>query len=618
MDIIFFWKSSLRNQGIPLSGKYHISFNADKNILKIKRNDQYVYEFWGRNIHDCFVIVGENGAGKTALANDIMDVVKNVKLNNEKYEACIIVFEKQDTRELFIYHSPKIQNIKIQAENIRFKIGSDFWVKNYEVAYFHNALNENDYLAEKRCGFDFSIGNLIKRYAERTVGMHYDSLEKDKIINFYEQNDYKIICFLYEYALQNDLKIPFPRPQYIDIQIIDTSYNEEYIIEQLRTFNYSAKRFSRFISLGLKNIITIYGNTWINNTIRSLLLNCMKEFCVPKIASRDETHESAEQFLNACDVLMHTEKMKKISIYECVNMIIQKLRENFNTDIIYVDIVEEFICWLKENEKRIREVEDIFGSLRIEISEETHEFVKNLIELYSTVSTTFPFYSFYFGVSTGEYSFLSIFANLYLIKKQISEYIERKKGKTSILLIFDEADLSLHPKWQRMYMKWLTYFCERLFCESYVKIIVTTHSPILLSDFPANSILYLKKDEEELIYYQEKRPTFACNIHTLFLNSFFLEEYGTIGAFAEDKINRIAYHISEEEYDEDTEKIIEYIGEGIIKKKLQEALSLNYKMNRKKVSKKDQEIIKKTLEQLEEQRQQLEKLIVNLKRTIND
>lgn len=186
-----------------------------------------------------------------------------------------------------------------------------------------------------------------------------------------------------------------------------------------------------------------------------------------------------------------------------------------------------------------------------------------------------------------------------------------------MLLIFDEADLSLHPKWQRMFMKWLTDFCEHIFKDISIKIIVTTHSPILLSDFPGNSVLYIKKCDNKTIFSNsDQKNTFGCNIHSLFLNSFFLENYGTMGALAEEKINKIAEKINKGEIEQESlvelEKTINYIGEGIIKSKLE--VALREKRQKKKIVADEAEktVIQETVLQLRRQKIHLEQMIANL------
>lgn len=51
MDIIFLWSSelnSVQNNGVILSGKYDVSFNLAKKSIAIKRNQEYVRNFWGK------------------------------------------------------------------------------------------------------------------------------------------------------------------------------------------------------------------------------------------------------------------------------------------------------------------------------------------------------------------------------------------------------------------------------------------------------------------------------------------------------------------------------------------------------------------------------------------
>lgn len=51
MDIIFLWNLELNNgqsNGVTLSGKYDVSFNLAKKSISIKRNREYVRNFWGK------------------------------------------------------------------------------------------------------------------------------------------------------------------------------------------------------------------------------------------------------------------------------------------------------------------------------------------------------------------------------------------------------------------------------------------------------------------------------------------------------------------------------------------------------------------------------------------
>ena len=66
-------------------------------------------------------------------------------------------------------------------------------------------------------------------------------------------------------------------------------------------------------------------------------------------------------------------------------------------------------------------------------------------------------------------------------------------------------------------------------------VILTTHSPFLISDLPRDNIIFLENGKQvEGI----KKQTFGANIHTLLSDSFFMED-GLMGEFAYGKINDI-------------------------------------------------------------------------------
>lgn len=637
MDIIFFWNSDLgteENSGASLSGKYKIYFNLAKKFMKIECIKSYVQGFWGNNVLDCFAIVGENGSGKTMLANSIMYTIRDIKAGLSGAGSYLILFEVSGL--LYYMCSEDLVGIKFEIQEDLLpltKINGDEFLKNYNIAYFHNALSDIDYLAQGRCHYDFSLGHQISRHRRTTYEMHYDDLNRDSVMNFYGNEDFRIITFLYDYAIYKPLNIDFPVPKKIRISVADSYYNEEDILGRakgLRVNQGEEEKLSADIhqfSCGVANIIEAYGKTWITMTIKRLLFNMLKELCIPDTTPTKITYEH-ESFFSACKILNDTSKLKKTELFQCINGIIDKLRSDMAEDINCIDNFGSFVQWLEANHEQICEYEDrATVELLIPVQEDSERFVSELIKSYSKVNFAFPFYRFSFGVSTGEYFFLSTFSNLYsMVKKEenrinVYDYVKVSNRIDGVLLIFDEIDMSLHPRWQRMFMKWLTNFCEELFKGISVKLIVTTHSPILLSDFPGNSVLYLRKYNNRMILDYNGMKTFGCNIHSMFLNSFFLEDYGTMGAFAEDKINEVAQLIYEREVNSDNidriKSIVAYIGEDIIKQKLEIQLG---KGTQKKVAIEyaEKEVLRDTLEQLKKQKYQLEQMIKNIEDGIND
>lgn len=638
MNIIFLWDSDLNsgNTGIMLSGKYFISYEQKTGKLYIRRNDHYVENFWGTQVRDCFAIVGENGSGKTMLANRIMDDILRARSSTNRPEYFLIIVENDNL--LSIYYSQELgEPILDKQDGIKHKLvpsgnGTMPNLTDCEVAYFHNALDYEDYTRQyARCAYDFSLGRMIRHHHARTTEMHYDHYNKDAIRNYYEKELFRVITFLYDFDVKTKLSIVFPMPNQITIKIADDAFNEEHIMKETKerkeckngeVTNEQIHSFQHNIN----NILKVFGQTWRNCTIKNLVLNCYKELCLSQENPEDNLIPLLE-FFNACEFLDYINP-DELTIYECTLRITENLRQYSKDDIVKacLDHVENFIEWLKNNETIINKFRrNTLGQLTIPTTDDTKTFMLDFISLYSKTSFAFPFYDFSFGLSTGEYYFVTLFSNLYSMISgnnqdiYVYDYSKLEKKTKNLLLIFDEAELCMHPRWQRMYMKWLVDSCEQLFNDISIKIIITTHSPIILSDFPANSVLYLRQNRE---YEIREKKTFGSDIHSLYLDSFFLEDYGIMGAFAEEKINKIADRLLAEPVEKDdyerTEKAIEYIGEGVIRDKLLELLSRKERRATAPINVADHSIVTEALAKLKEQRNYMDQLIKELEEKTDD
>ena len=103
-------------------------------------------------------------------------------------------------------------------------------------------------------------------------------------------------------------------------------------------------------------------------------------------------------------------------------------------------------------------------------------------------------------------------------------------------LVIDEVEICFHPEYQRTFLKNLLRLLDRLEFnggERYINILLTTHSPFLLSDIPESHILYMTQDD-----VVPTGKTFGANIYDLLNQQFFMSN--TIGEFAAQKINEVA------------------------------------------------------------------------------
>ena len=128
-----------------------------------------------------------------------------------------------------------------------------------------------------------------------------------------------------------------------------------------------------------------------------------------------------------------------------------------------------------------------------------------------------------------------------------------------INMIFDEMELCFHPEYQRIFVNNLVSYIKRAGFNKVFSfnIILTTHSPFILSDIPACNILALKDGAPDNSFKDEQ--TFAANIYDILGNKFFMENF--IGEFASKEIDGIISRLT-------NKKVITEKGNTIIKSRI--------------------------------------------------
>ena len=183
----------------------------------------------------------------------------------------------------------------------------------------------------------------------------------------------------------------------------------------------------------------------------------------------------------------------------------------------------------------------------------------------------------------------------------------KKTEKHTFNIYIDEFETSLHPSWQKRFLDFLVKMLESLQItnDSIVNIIITSHSPFLLSDLPKENVIFLDTyDKDENSNQEEgncKNVTkttdinpFGANIHTLLSDGFFMDD-GLMGEFAKTKIQEIMDFLNNEKTIEEisikenqVKKVIESIGEPFLKQKLLEMYYKKFKDEASKKARKDE------------------------------
>lgn len=169
------------------------------------------------------------------------------------------------------------------------------------------------------------------------------------------------------------------------------------------------------------------------------------------------------------------------------------------------------------------------------------------------------------GISSGENAFINQFSRFYEIKDNIST--------PNLLILIDEGELYFHPAWQKGYVNSLVEYLPNLFPDNKIQLVISSHSPFVVSDLTSNNLTFLKRGGIPVKF--DRKETFGSNIHTLFTNSFFLN--GLIGDFATAKIDSAIKYLNNEgqldfENNDDVQIFISNIGEPLIREQLQKML----------------------------------------------
>jgi len=189
--------------------------------------------------------------------------------------------------------------------------------------------------------------------------------------------------------------------------------------------------------------------------------------------------------------------------------------------------------------------------------------ILSLVDLHFKCKSILPFLDFDTEprMSSGERSFFDTWGRLYHHFRESVDFTNQYRNggvgfdinnhntwpketgsiHKDYIIFFDEAETTMHPDWQRRIVSWTIWFFEAFVPWVHPHIIFATHSPILLSDVPVGNVVLMKKvnsNSETIEINGDRRNTFASNVFDLYRDSFFME-HGTMGAFAESKVNEL-------------------------------------------------------------------------------
>lgn len=617
MELIYVWINKSKNgiyqqQGINLSPEYNFKFEKIKKKWTLSENklsNSSINIFKYNNIENVSSIVGKNGTGKTTLLNYLFrlnGIMPSDNSYSEGYEQ-LRVLEQSESLTLFIF---KIQSEVIIYHN--FKEGFDNQTQ-YKAINLYNLETISNYLQNKK---DFL--NITKIYITNSSygGMLNDGFSSQKnlsgisltpsglntISSTFYNNLFNISNGFYQSSIYREWRsIINKRKTTQDFQqICDVIYFYKLIKTQ------KIKSYAGKIS------------TSIEISCQSPLVTLEHEF--PELITNiDDLSYLGENFYSSYTTLSKVLKKTKLAKSQLIHNLYLNLILEFSleSNIIIPESINDVETWIKENiNKSSKQI--YFKNALIEISTlkaicDKTKIKENIVpindsayhdayifDLEANYETYYKFTEFVTDIfdkkcsfilrylkinipymSSGERAFQNFFSWLNLVPQfdNISGTIPRELND-NILLLIDEIDLYLHPNWQKNFLVYLLEEIEQQFSKNKVQIILSTHSPLCLSDIPRENTIYLSKCNENNKTVVDDREshiqTFGKDIYSLLNDAFYLEN-STMGAYAKKYIDEIIYALKKiksnpHDFTKDKyqalSKKIECIGNELLKGKL--------------------------------------------------
>lgn len=145
-------------------------------------------------------------------------------------------------------------------------------------------------------------------------------------------------------------------------------------------------------------------------------------------------------------------------------------------------------------------------------------------------------------VSSGEYQYAKIWGVLEEYGVRVKMMTQGQKYSEAIqpnlILLLDEPENYMHPEMCRTFIRNLNVLLSKRNPNAELQVLISTHSPFMLSDVMASQVIKMDYDENgKCVISESEKPYYAANIHSIMADGFFLEY--TIGEqariFLEDK-----------------------------------------------------------------------------------
>ncbi|MFS0873947.1 AAA family ATPase [Paenibacillus xylanilyticus] len=582
MEIVYMWINdplrSMDEWELNFGGPWRFSFDRASEELSVKKNKLHIPRFFVPEKHlsenyyirNITALIGENGTGKTTLLNRIASVMSGGSTEliefSQEYEV-LLIFKIDGDLRLFVGDKLHVNNGNFQESGVmeiqKTELMTEDHFQDMSIVYFSNIF-DSAYVPtpnEFRNLENISTNFLIHRpYFHSSYKTNDFTPRESEMIRYLDAENQLNFLIRHRNKVEK-WSLPFSMPKKVTAKFEPTMIFYEHMVNDLRSYK-DAYQLEKILNSAYDDLV--YKNDAVSHFTLLVIMHIYFEI-------RNSPKEVVEEINKSLDYYTYSEKFDIYQALEMIQFITLKAKNSFQ---FYETLqgLYKFINYLLEEIEQKRLQIDRKG-IHIDINDSISDF----LIYYRNAFRHYPFLHFdWRDLSSGERALFNIISRF---SSAINSPYSKIHKKSHVLILIDEGELYLHPLWQRRLINDLIEYFSYSYCEKHrvnLQIILTSHSPFIISDLPNDHIVFLRRSDNKIKTMDgldDHKQTFAANINTLFSDAFFMSE-GLIGEYAKKKINRLANYIVQSdttsilEHRETIEKLIELIGEPILRNKL--------------------------------------------------
>lgn len=583
-----------------MSPRFHMVIQDDQRILKrvtLTENESYWedHPFFGKNISGLSVLIGANGSGKTTLIRLLLSWLRDLAANIQPDIPGVLVFRETRKKKKQVTHidhccsflGKEDGHAQVIDETMQYMTVAEAasFLSDVSFTYYTDTLTDPELFEEGRWQdsdsprlgssnqyIDYSLNARLSRlrldptweFLPRAALRRLDFATQAKNLNSLLKIDCTHNGFLIDHLLlsthtewgNSPIKIMLEEkiekkyqvadvvPQKMGADLIRLPQTGDYdsLLSDFEHFYAAWKRRLSSIETKESVILTVLGSILLSFVSTILYTAKAQEYdIIYALAS------GLRQLINRLDIIDEAETdqwggvddwMKELVGYiGDVSALSEDAESEMSNQADYMYSLLAHLDWLKNPSWEIPQHTSrgkIFAWTLNATELISNETVKKdflaFVDIVEKIPACLVFLSFeWCYISSGQDNYCNLLAMLTTLT-----------GNGFNRWVFlDEPDNAFHPEWQRTLIQRILCCCSE-HKPACFQLWVTTHSPIMLSDVPANASIRLTRapGTDWKINESENKnhlSSFAQQIYTLFDDAFFMRN-GVVGEFASEKI----------------------------------------------------------------------------------